>query len=79
MEERKLMIEISLDRYEELLDIESRVRTAGELALYGASEEVVYLVIGTNDFKAEVDKRKKEREKILANLREIKNGNTVSE
>lgn len=79
MEERKLMIEISLDRYEELLDIESRVRTAGELALHGASEEVVYLVIGTNDFKSEVDKRKKEREKILENLREIKNGNTVSE
>lgn len=75
MEEREIMVEIPLAVYEKLLDIESRVRTAGELALHGVSEEVVYLAIGTDDFKFEVDKKKKEHEKFLASLKEKENGN----
>ena len=74
MEERELMVEIPLAVYEKLLDIESRVRTAGELALHGVSEEVVYLAIGTDDFKSAVDKKIKEHEKFLESLRVNKNG-----
>lgn len=74
MEEKGLMVEIPIERYEELLDIESRVRVAGELALCGVCEEVVYLAIGTDDFKSAVDKKKKEHEKFLASLKEIENG-----
>lgn len=74
MEERGLMVEIPIERYEELLDIESRVFVAGELALHGVSEEVVYLAIGTMNFKAAVDKKNKEHEKFLASLKEIENG-----
>lgn len=75
MEKREIMVEIPLKAYEKLLDIESRVRVAGELALRGVSEEVVYLAIGTDDFKSAVNKRNKEREKFLANLREVENVN----
>lgn len=74
MEEKRLMVEIPLAVHEKLLDIESRVRTAGELALYGVSEELVYLAIGTDDFKSAVDKKKKEHEKFLASLRGKENG-----
>lgn len=75
MEEREIMVEIPLIAYEKLLDIESRVRAAGELALHGISEEAVYLAIGTDDFKYVVDKKKKEHEKFLASLKERENGN----
>lgn len=75
MEEREIMVEIPLKAYEKLLDIESRVRTAGELALRGVAEEVVYLAIGTDDFKSAVDKKKREHEKFLASLKEKENGN----
>ena len=74
MEEREIMVEIPLKVYERLLDIESRVRTAGELALHGVSEEVVCLAIGTDDFKSAVDKKIKEQEKFLESLRVNKNG-----
>lgn len=74
MEGREIMVEIPLKAYEKLLDIESRVRVAGELALHGVSEEVVYLAIGTDDFKSAVDKNKKEHEKFLASLKEMENG-----
>ena len=74
MEERKLMVEIPIERYEELLDIESRVFVAGELALKGVDENIVYLAIGTMNLKAAVDKKKKEHEKFLASLKEIENG-----
>lgn len=74
MEEKGLMVEIPLAGYEKLLDIESRVRVAGELALRGVLEEVVYLAIGTDDFKSAVDKKKKEHEKFLASLKEMENG-----
>ena len=75
MEEREIiMVEIPLAVYEKLLDIESRVRTAGELALHGVSEEVVYLVIGTDDFKSAVDKKMKEREELLNRYKEESNG-----
>lgn len=74
MEERGLMIEIPLAVYEKLLDIESRVRVAGELALRGVSEEVVYLAIGTDDFKSAVDKKKKEQEELLNRYKEESNG-----
>ena len=74
MEERKLMVEIPLVVHEKLLDIESRVRVAGELALHGVSEEVVYMAIGTDDFKSAVDKKKKDHEKFLASLKEKENG-----
>lgn len=74
MEERELMVEIPLAVHENLLDIESRVRAAGELALRGVLEEVVYLVIGTDDFKAAVDKRMKEREELLNRYKEESNG-----
>jgi len=70
-----IMVEIPLAVYEKLLDIESRVRAAGELALHGVSEEVVYLAIGTDDFKSAVDKKTKEHEKFLASLKEKENGN----
>jgi hypothetical protein len=74
MEERKLMVEIPLAVHEKLLDIESRVRVAGELALLGVSEEVVYLAIGTDDFKSAVDKKMKEREELLNRYKEESNG-----
>ena len=74
MEGKGLMVEIPLAGYEKLLDIESRVRVAGELALRGVLEEVVYLAIGTDDFKSAVDKKKKEHEKFLASLKEMENG-----
>lgn len=74
MEEKGLMVEIPLAGYEKLLDIESRVRVAGKLALRGVSEEVVYLAIGTDDFKFAVDKKNKEHEKFLASLKEKENG-----
>lgn len=74
MEEREIMVEIPLKAYEKLLDIESRVRTAGELALHGVSEEVVYLAIGTDDFKSAVDKKTKEHEKFLESIRGNKSG-----
>lgn len=74
MEERELMIEIPLRVYEHLLDVESRVKAAGELALKGVSEETVYLVIGTNDFKSAVDKKMKEREELFNRYKEESNG-----
>lgn len=74
MEEKELMVEIPIERYEQLLDIESRVFAAGELALHGVPEEVVYLAIGTMNLRAAVDKKKKEHEKFLASLREKENG-----
>ena len=74
MEEREIMVEIPLKVYEKLLDIESRVRAAGELALRGVSEEVVYLAIGTDDFKSAVDKKMKEREELLNRYKEESNG-----
>lgn len=74
MEEREIMVEIPLAGYEKLLDIESRVKVAGELALHGVSEEVVYLAIATDDFKSAVDKRMKEREELLNRYKEESNG-----
>lgn len=74
MEERELMVEIPLRVYEHLLDVESRVNAAGELALKGVSEETVYLVIGTNNFKSAVDKKMKEHEELLNRFKEENNG-----
>lgn len=69
MGEREIMVEIPIERYEELLDTESRVFAAGELALHGVSEEVVYLAIGTMNLKAAVDKKIKKNQEFLERLK----------
>ena len=79
MEERELMVGIPLERYEELLGIESRVNTATDLvlAIKDIKIEVLLRVIGTGGMIDVADKIKKKDEEFWQKLKEKEkeNGN----
>lgn len=78
MEER-LLVEIPLDRYEELLDIESRVNTATDLVVADKDIklEVLLRVIGTGGMVDVADRIRKADEEFWEMLKEKENGNGV--
>lgn len=79
MEER-LLVEIPLDRYEELLDLETRVNVAADLVYNerNISEEVVFRAIGHSKMIYVAERIKQERERFLTKLKEEENGDSVS-
>lgn len=72
MEEREIMVEISLKAYEKLLDIESRVNTATDLvlAIKDIKIEVLLRVIGTDGMIEVADRIKKADEDFWKRLKE---------
>ena len=72
MEERELMVEIPIERYEELLDIESRVNTATDLVLADKDIklEVLLRVIGTGGMIDVADRIRKADEEFWQRLKE---------
>ncbi len=75
----KMLVEIELERYEELLDIESRVYVLSGLlkADKDLNVETMLRVLGTSDMITLADEIKNKREEMLAKFREEHNGDSV--
>ena len=74
--EEKLLVQIPLERYEELLDIESRVNVAADLIYNDRNtrNEVIFRVIGHSKMVYVAEKIQEEHKKFFESLREKENG-----
>lgn len=79
--EEKMLVEISLERYEQLLDIETRLQIAADLIEKGksVSDETILRVLGHYKMIERADKIKRDYEEFLKRAKEMENGSSVSE